>query len=128
MSAVRIYGFDEQGGLIETFVLPTGSGTQELAFVEPQGLVTLGRAPELVPWLIGLGRLAAVAHARTARAGGVTIFTIRLGSDADAITLTAIADTPEQYFYSPDAADLAEVYGRIARLVPCLPGRFWGGR
>jgi Mg-chelatase subunit ChlD len=45
---------------------------------------------------------------------GVTLYTIGLGINANAEFLTAIASTPAQYYPSPSASDLRDVYKQIA--------------
>ena len=70
----------------------------------------------------------AVARAVAARATGVTIYTIGLGSDAEAESLAAIASRPEWYYPAPNTEALADIYRRIAVELPCPAGAFWGGR
>jgi Mg-chelatase subunit ChlD len=71
---------------------------------------------------------AGVARAEAAREAGITIFAIGLGDDVDEAALSAIAGAPERYFRAPTAADLADVYRRIALRVPCPPAAFWARR
>jgi len=71
---------------------------------------------------------AAVAEAELTKAAGVTLFTIGLGEDIDAEGLAAMASTSSGFLRAPDAEDLAEVYARVARSIPCPAAAWWGGR
>jgi Mg-chelatase subunit ChlD len=62
---------------------------------------------------------AAVRSADAARRSGVTVFTIGLGDDVDGALLVTLAGTAERYYAAPGAADLADIYGRIAARLPC---------
>lgn len=70
----------------------------------------------------------AVARAEAAKAVGVNVFTIGLGSDVDAEALLAMASRPGYAYRAPDAEDLAAIYRAIAVAIPCPPAAFWGGR
>ncbi len=59
------------------------------------------------------------AMAFTARASGVTVFTIGLGPDADGPFLQSLARSSAHYTYAPDARALAEIYRRVAGNLPC---------
>ncbi|MCW5853138.1 MAG: VWA domain-containing protein, partial [Anaerolineae bacterium] len=54
------------------------------------------------------------AVAASARAAGTRIFTIGLGSQADAALLTELASSPSDYFYAPDSTQLDRIYQQIA--------------
>jgi uncharacterized protein YegL len=62
---------------------------------------------------------AAQAVAAAARAAGVTIYSIGLGADVDALYLVDLAASPSRYFFAPDGDALAGIYRDIALLVPC---------
>lgn len=70
----------------------------------------------------------AVAEAETAKAAGVTVFTIGLGEDLDADGLAAMASSPEGFLRAPDGEDLAAAYAAVARRIPCPATAWWGGR
>lgn len=57
--------------------------------------------------------------AAEARAAGITVLTVGLGSDVDHELLRDVASEPELYFHAPDADDLEEIYIRIVDLIPC---------
>jgi len=71
---------------------------------------------------------AAVEQAALAKAADITLFTIGLGEDLDAEGLAAMASTPSGFLRAPDAEDLAEAYGEVARSIPCPASAWWGGR
>ena len=71
---------------------------------------------------------AAVTRASAAKAGGIRIFTIGLGSDLDASALRDIASEPAAYWHAPSAAELAGIYRAIAVDIPCPGAAFWAGR
>lgn len=82
--------------------------------------------PNRVPFPPGSSQEDTVLQAADrAKSRGTRIFTIGLGRPEDIVEWLLIAcanDPPEDhYYYAPDAEDLAEIYGRIARLLPC-PG------
>jgi Mg-chelatase subunit ChlD len=59
------------------------------------------------------------------KSSGIRVFTIGLGDDVSAELLRQVATTPANYYQSPDGRDLAELYSRIARLLPCPGAVFW---
>lgn len=56
-----------------------------------------------------------LAEAAAARAAGVTLYTIGLGSDLDAALLRLVAGADDRYFDAPSEAGLSRVFTRIAR-------------
>jgi len=83
-----------------------------------------GHAPGNLPVVVlltdGRGDAApALAAAARARAAGLTVYTIALGTDVDAALLVAIAGDPARFHASPDGADLAAIYLDIARETGC---------
>lgn len=56
-----------------------------------------------------------------ARAAGVLVYTIGLGTGADAALLGAVASEPGNYAFVPNPSDLAGVYSRIAASIPGCP-------
>lgn len=58
--------------------------------------------------------IAAVRSANFARLGKTAIFAIGVGSDTDAALLKQIVGNDTNYFFSPDAEDLVEIYRAIA--------------
>ena len=66
----------------------------------------------------GGDRAEVLALAETIRAGGVALYTIGLGDDADRSILAAIA-SPGGFHFAPSAEDLADIYGRLAGIIPC---------
>lgn len=71
---------------------------------------------------------AVLAQAARARAARVVVFAIGLGSDVDAGLLTNVAGSAAQTYLAPGPGDLADIYARIAVLVPCPPEQYWGRR
>jgi hypothetical protein len=68
----------------------------------------------------------ALAAADAARASGIQIDTIGLGSDVDASLLRQMAGTPERYHEAPDAEDLAAIFADLAwRPPPCVGDPLW---
>lgn len=61
----------------------------------------------------------AVVRAADAKADGILIATVGLGTDLDLDGLRAIATTEQHFFQSPDARDLEAIYAAIASLIPC---------
>ncbi len=59
---------------------------------------------------------------------GVRVYAIGLGADVDEATLRTIAGADERYYFAPDSADLARIYGEIARDLMCPGVDLWGGR
>jgi uncharacterized protein YegL len=60
-------------------------------------------------------------EADAAKAAGILVFTIALGSDADQALLRSVATSPSHAYVAPTAADLAAIYARIAVAIPCPP-------
>jgi len=60
-----------------------------------------------------------LAAAASAKAAGIRIITIGLGSDADANLLQQIASSADDYYYAPGPDVLAELYRIIAGTVRC---------
>lgn len=59
---------------------------------------------------------------------GALIYSIGLGQDIDADLLRAVASSPERYYPSPTAEQLAEIYRQITEQLPCdLRGAIGGG-
>jgi Mg-chelatase subunit ChlD/DNA-binding beta-propeller fold protein YncE len=78
-------------------------------------LMTDGRPTQAPP---GLGPYEAThLAAGWAQARGIQMFTIGLGEDVDAELLRLLASQPEDYFFAPDATDLAAIYARLSRAV-----------
>lgn len=71
---------------------------------------------------------AAVAEAAAAKATGITIFTIGVGTNIDVEALEVIASTPAGFLRAPDAEGLADIYYEVARSIPCPASAYWGGR
>lgn len=78
-------------------------------------LLTDGRAT-------GVENAAVIAAADRAKAAGVHVFTIGLGADADIDVdlLQTLASRPDYFFKAPDAAQLAQIYERIAFTIKCV--------
>ena len=70
----------------------------------------------------------AVDRAAEARARGVVVFTIGLGTEIDAAALAAMASRPAYFYRAPEAEGLADIYKQIAVEIPCPSETFWGGR
>jgi Mg-chelatase subunit ChlD len=75
-----------------------------------------------------VGPEVAVARAAVAKAAGITIFAVGLGNDIDFAALTAMASGIDRFYHSPSAADLVDIYKRIAVLRPCPAQGYWPGR
>jgi hypothetical protein len=75
-------------------------------------LVTDGAQTEGPPQLV-------IDAANAAKAAGITVVTVGLGSNIDEALLQAVASTPDLYFPAPNAEDLVEIYREVARLIPC---------
>ncbi|MFC7199653.1 vWA domain-containing protein [Halospeciosus flavus] len=60
---------------------------------------------------------SATTAADAAKAQGIRIFTIALGTGADVSLLEDIASSPDDAFVAPDPADLDLIYGEIAQVV-----------
>jgi hypothetical protein len=59
------------------------------------------------------------AEAGALKAAGVSVFSIGLGTDADAGLLAALASAPNQYYFAPSAEDLGGIYRQVAANLPC---------
>ncbi len=64
---------------------------------------------------------AVLAEAAAAKAEGVTIFTIGLGTNVYHDLLRAMATSSSHYYFSPSTAELNEIYRRIAEKLRCTP-------
>ncbi len=63
------------------------------------------------------------------RAAGVVLHAVGLGADVDADYLLRLAGGDAARLHlSPRAEELVGIYLRIARLIPCPPSAYWGGR
>ncbi len=60
-----------------------------------------------------------IARAVEARAGGVEVFTIGLGSNVDPALLASVATDRHHRYLAPDGEDLAAIYRAIAAVIPC---------
>jgi uncharacterized protein YegL len=58
-----------------------------------------------------------IAAANAAKAAGIRIISIGLGSGADANTLRAIASTPEDYYFAPSSIDLENIFVSIGNSI-----------
>lgn len=56
-----------------------------------------------------------------ARAAHIDIYSIGLGADADRETLRRMAADPSQFYYAPEADELAEIYAQIAGRIGAGP-------
>ena len=70
----------------------------------------------------------AEAEARSAKAAGMVVFAIGLGTDLDTEALRNMATRPEYFYTAPDAEALAGIYRGIAVAIPCPAAAFWGRR
>ncbi|MCP4428026.1 MAG: VWA domain-containing protein, partial [Chloroflexi bacterium] len=59
------------------------------------------------------------AEANMAKAAGIVIYTIGLGSDIDTTLMRDIATSPDHYYEAPSAADLNDIYIEIATQIHC---------
>ncbi len=64
---------------------------------------------------------SALTAGAEARSGGILLYTIGLGADADGAALAAIAGDSGRYFYAPTPQQLAGVYQQIAASIPSCP-------
>jgi uncharacterized protein YegL len=62
------------------------------------------------------------------RADGVLMYAVGLGTDVDAAYLATLVGSPDRVYLSPAVEQLRDIYGEIAREIPCPPEAFWGGR
>lgn len=65
----------------------------------------------------GSDESSALAAAKSAKNSGIRLITIGLGEDADQDLLSELASEPADYYYSPDASQLALIYQTIAKSV-----------
>ncbi len=70
----------------------------------------------------------AVARTTEAKARGVVVFTIGLGTEIDDDALAAMASRPGYFYREADADGLADIYKKIAVDIPCPAEAFWSGR
>jgi Mg-chelatase subunit ChlD len=70
----------------------------------------------------------AEAQAASARAAGVLIYTIGLGTDVDGPFLVGLAGDQQRYFFAPGEAELVGIYQQIAVDIPCPQSSFWPRR
>jgi Mg-chelatase subunit ChlD len=85
--------------------------------------------PNQVPYAEdGTVETTVLRSAAAAKDSGISVFTIAIGdvSDTNPELLTACASTEEDYYYTPDPEDLAEIYMAIAHSIDCPPSQFWG--
>ncbi len=57
--------------------------------------------------------------ATAVKAAGALVYTIGLGADVEPELLRQVATSPDRYFESPTAADLAEIYRQISERLAC---------
>lgn len=60
-------------------------------------------------------------EATAAKAAGVRIFTIGLGSEVDPALLRSVASSPDDYFYAPSSDQLAAIYQQISGVLGGSP-------
>jgi Mg-chelatase subunit ChlD len=85
------------------------------------------RVPTPVP--SGSQEDTVLAVAARAKAAGVRLFTVGIGqpTDIDGRLLSAMANSPDMYFFTPDAEELRQIYAQIAVTIACPGGRHdWG--
>ncbi len=72
----------------------------------------------------------AVHQAQAAKAEGIAVFTIGLGTEEniDVDALRRMASQPAYYYHAPDGEDLLGIYTAIAIAIPCNPESFWARR
>jgi len=96
-----------------------------------EGSVAVGQGNNRVMVLLTDGRPdagtapLALATANEAKADGIIIYAIGLGSDVDSQLLRSIASSDDTYLEAPTAADLERIYREIAGKLPCPGGEFW---
>ncbi len=66
-----------------------------------------------------VGDAAVLAIANQAKATGIAIWTIGLGTDVDQALLTQVASKPEYFKLAPNPEDLEIIYREIAEVVSC---------
>lgn len=96
----------------------------------PVVVVLTDGLPNRVPFAPGSSQEATVlAAAQAAKLRGIHVYTIGIGEpgDIDATLLQQAASRPANFYYTPNAEDLARIYGQIAYSFGCPPGRHdWG--
>jgi Mg-chelatase subunit ChlD/sugar lactone lactonase YvrE len=60
-----------------------------------------------------------IAAATDAKARGIIVYTVALGSDADRDLMRRVATDPSRAFYAPSQNDLRRIYEGIAGVIPC---------
>jgi ribose 5-phosphate isomerase RpiB len=84
----------------------------------------------------GTTEAAVIAAASAAKARGIRVYTIGVGSAVagdpsrgiNAALLRAMASHPSMFYLEPDAEALGRIYGEIARTLGCSAADIWGGR
>jgi Mg-chelatase subunit ChlD len=71
---------------------------------------------------------AAVRQARVAKALGITVFTVGVGTDLDSAALAAMASRPDYFYTTADGEGLLGIFAAIAETIPCPASAFWGRR
>jgi hypothetical protein len=66
--------------------------------------------------------------AASVHTSGITLYVVGIGPSMDRALLREIAADPTRLFASVDPDLLGEIYGELARRVPCPPGVYWGRR
>jgi hypothetical protein len=66
------------------------------------------------------GQPPVLAEGDALRADGILVYTVGLGPEVDEELLRAVATSPDGYFASPTAADLAWIYRQIAARLACI--------
>lgn len=69
-----------------------------------------------------------LAAAASAKADGITLYSVGLGEDVELDALRQMASRPEDFRWAPDGEDLGPIYEEIARLIPCARSAFWPWR
>ena len=97
-------------------------------FVDERGKTRLPETHLITTPYAGRVNQIDLREGATVNAGQVLarISPIDVGADVDETTLVQIAGTDERYYYAPDSADLARIYGESAVDLMC-PG-MWAGR
>jgi Mg-chelatase subunit ChlD len=130
-TAVVAIGLSQDAKAIKDEVNAIGrqSGTNIAAAIDEslEVLTTQGR-PGVLPVIILLTdgtpnlpqnepELAALRSANAAKLAGVELYAVGLGRDVSESLLKQIASTPAHYYFSPDIADLDQIYQSIALVV-----------
>jgi len=71
---------------------------------------------------------SAITEANRAKALGITVFTVGVGTDLDRLGLIAMASRPDHAFLTTDGEALLTIFARIAETIPCPASAFWGRR